>query len=324
MDNPQQISFEQAKQGLAEKTASFPDVLAIIDGKNISKDVYINLLLGSFNPEQFSSFMSAGENDIKGHIKSFTENEVNNHVMHLCAIDEGYKGKREDVLEDFDGWYASLKENDKNQFENHLKQQSLQLEDYRNKTADSQEQQQRLATERWVKDVIKVEVSEDEVKEAYEQGKETYYTKPPMVKVAHIPFRHDNSDEKKQECLKKATDVIEKLREGEDFNQMVRENPSSDGYLKRLGVLDFFEPGTYNEVFEKVAFSLNINELSDIVNTGDGYEIIKCLEKKEGLITPFKDLKDKIRDSLIGEKTSTVINAKVQTKKSDFVIKLFI
>ena len=324
MDNPQQISFEQAKQSLAEKTASYPDVLATIDGENISKDSYINVLLGSFKPEQYSAFMAAGEEDVKGHIKGFTENEINTRLMHLCAIAEGYQGKREDVLADFDQWISSLPESEKKQFEEHLKTQSLELDDYRKNTADSVEHQQRLATNRWVKDVIKVEVNEDELKAAYEQGKDANCTQPAMVKVAHIPFRHDNSEENKQECLSKATVVLEKIQKGEDFTQMVKENPSSDGHLERLGVLDFFAPGTYNEIFEQAAFTLAVNEVSELVDTGEGIEIIKCLEKKEPVVTPFDAVKEQIHQSLLGEKTAMAIDEKTQAKKTEYTIKSFI
>ena len=43
---------------------------------------------------------------------------------------------------------------------------------------------------------------------------------------------------------------------------------------KRGGDLDFFTPGTMQEPFEKVAFALQVGEMSGIVETGSGVHLI--------------------------------------------------
>jgi len=324
MENAQPLSFEQAKAAIESKISALPKLLASINGENIEVQQYCEMLLSSIPPEQLPSFMGAGEDDVKKHAKQFVENEINNRLMHLCAASDGYKGSCEEVLKDFDQWYESITAEEKKQFDEHLKQQKLELNEFREESSKNIPQQLRLATDRWIKEKAAVEVSQQEIELAYEQGKKQNCTEPDQVKVAHIPFRHDKSEEKRSESRAKASEVLEKIKSGSDFDAMVKENPSSDGYLKRMGVLDFFKPGTYNENFEIAAFALKVGEVSEVIDTEDGFEIIKCLDKKEGAVTPLEQVADKIKQSLISEKTSGKILELINAKRADYLITSFI
>lgn len=79
------------------------------------------------------------------------------------------------------------------------------------------------------------------------------------------------TDDAKKKALAKAKEALKKAKSGEDFNTLVAEY-SEDGkdYYS-------FGKGTYNDAFEDAAFNLGTNEISDIVETDDGYYIIKCI-----------------------------------------------
>lgn len=80
-----------------------------------------------------------------------------------------------------------------------------------------------------------------------------------------------NGDDAKKKALGKAKEALKKAKNGEDFNTLVAEY-SEDGrdYYS-------FGKGTYNNAFEDAAFNLGTNEISDIVETDEGYYIIKCI-----------------------------------------------
>jgi foldase protein PrsA len=324
MENTQPQSFEQAKEAIDKKISTLPKLFATIDGENIESGHYSEMLLSTLKPDQIPSFISASEEDIKNHAKQFVQNEINNRLMHLCAASDGYPGSSEEVIKDFDQWYETIPPQEKAKFDEHLVKQSLSLADFRKETAENIPQQQRLATDRWIKEKAVVEVSKEEIEAAYESGKEQNCSEPDQVKVAHIPFRHDKSEEKRIESKNKAEEVLEKIKKGADFDAMIKENPSSEGYLKRLGILDFFKPGTYNENFEIIAFGLKVGEVSELVDTEDGFEIIKCLDKKQGQITPLEKVEKEIKKSLINEKTSGKILELINAKRDDYSITLHV
>ena len=113
---------------------------------------------------------------------------------------------------------------------------------------------------------INPEISDDEARTITVQTIfiKTYTVNGDNEKVAF-------SDDAKKKALAKAKEALKKARSGEDFNTLVAEysEDSKDYYS--------FGKGTYNNAFEDTAFNLGTNEISDIVETDEGYYIIKCI-----------------------------------------------
>jgi len=85
------------------------------------------------------------------------------------------------------------------------------------------------------------------------------------------------SDADKAAKKKKIEDILKRARAGTDFKALV-EQYSDDPAAKNNGGEYTIARGQTLPEFEAVAFSLNTNQISDVVTTASGYHIIKLLE----------------------------------------------
>jgi len=101
------------------------------------------------------------------------------------------------------------------------------------------------------------------------------------VWARHILFRLEESstDEEKAAAKKKAEDLIVRLKAGEDFAALAKENSEDPGSADRGG--DYlFGRGQMHKEFEDVAFGLNPGQITETpVFTASGYHILKLEEK---------------------------------------------
>jgi peptidyl-prolyl cis-trans isomerase C len=132
---------------------------------------------------------------------------------------------------------------------------------------------------------LKINVSDDEVKKFYDENP-SKFEQPEMVRASHILLStkdpesttKDLPEDLKAAKRKKAEDLLKRARAGEDFAKLARENSEDPGSKDKGGEYTF-PRGQMVPEFEAAAFSLKINEVSDIVTTQFGYHIIKLSEK---------------------------------------------
>ena len=139
-----------------------------------------------------------------------------------------------------------------------------------------------------------VKVTDDELRQYYEQHKGEY-TLPERVKAQHILFKTQGKTPEEIEKIKeKAKGVLDRAKKGEDFGSLAKQF-SEDGSASNGGDLGDFGRGQMVPEFEKVAFSLGIAAISDLVQTQFGIHIIKVNGKQEARERPFEELKEAVR-----------------------------
>lgn len=112
-----------------------------------------------------------------------------------------------------------------------------------------------------------------------------------FIRTVHVYIRNDEGD--KIEDNKKLANAIKlKLENGEDINKIIldySEDQTLDASIGR-----YFTNNTYSEEYENVAFALDIDEISEVVETSTGFYVIKRLTMDDEYIganylTKFKD-----------------------------------
>ena len=133
-----------------------------------------------------------------------------------------------------------------------------------------------------------VTVTDEEIKQYYESLKYE-------VRASHILVDDEET----------ANEILEKLNTGEDFAALAKEYSTDTASAENDGDLDYFRTGEMMYDFEKVAFALEIGEISDPVQTDNGYHIIKTTDKREiedTELQPLEEMKDEIYDTLMNNK----------------------
>ena len=191
-----------------------------------------------------------------------------------------------------------------------------------------QEQEQSLIMQKYKDNFDKtIKITDEEMKKYYDEHKKDYYKDE--VKVSHILIStldsngKEVSEDKKKEAKKKAEEVLKKAKSGEEFSQLAKEYSDDKESSSQGGDLGYIQKGQMSKSFEDVAFNLKPGEISDIVKTEDGYNIIKVYDKINKQLT-FDEVKDEIKSTLIENKymeSIKEITKKSKVEKNESIIK---
>ncbi len=119
-----------------------------------------------------------------------------------------------------------------------------------------------------------VEVTEAEMREHFEEGRETIQQRPATVTFKQVLLTAQASDSADAAARRHIEELLERARAGEDFADLAREYSQDSGSASAGGDLGWFRRGGFAEEFEDAAFSLLEGAISDVVETVFGYHII--------------------------------------------------
>ena len=136
-----------------------------------------------------------------------------------------------------------------------------------------------------------IEYSEDDLRDYYEDNLARFITNEER-KSRHILIAIDE-DTNEEDALETILNVQERLA-SESFDEIAKEFSDDPGSAELGGDLGWAEPGLFVPEFDKVLFSLEVNELSDPVKTDFGYHLIRLDELKEGQQQEYQDIQPEL------------------------------
>ncbi len=112
-----------------------------------------------------------------------------------------------------------------------------------------------------------------------------------QVSARHILFATTESmtDDQKNEVKAKAQSVLDRINNGESFEDLAKEFSEDPGSKDSGGDLGFFARGVMMPEFENAAFALEKGQVSNLVQTSYGWHIIKVDDKKGEVKGTFSD-----------------------------------
>lgn len=139
-------------------------------------------------------------------------------------------------------------------------------------------------------------VSEAEVNAYWKEHRDELLT-PLQVRARHILVALTPGGENEADALKRAEEILARIRAGEDFATLASQLSEDLGTKPRGGDLGFITPGRMVPEFDKAVFALKPGEVGGPVKTSFGYHLIKV----EGRLDPSPRPYEVAREPIYGK-----------------------
>ena len=115
-----------------------------------------------------------------------------------------------------------------------------------------------------------------------------------LLQPAHIliSLEQDATEEQRTAAKEKIDSVYQALKDGADFAELAKQVSQDFGSASRGGLLPWIGPNQLVKEFEDVAYSLEVNEISEPFLMPFGYDIVKLMGKKD--LESYEELHDRI------------------------------
>ncbi|HHW00179.1 MAG TPA: hypothetical protein GXX36_11555 [Clostridiaceae bacterium] len=166
--------------------------------------------------------------------------------------------------------------------------------------------------------LAKLNVSDEQIRDYYEQVKDIYYTQGKRVKTKIIKLSYADEDgkvraEMKDDLRDKCDEIKKRINDGESFEKIIEELNISDDDSERI-----FDNKTasvdarLNPVLREIVMGMDAGEISDVIEEGNAFYIVKCLESIVLSYKPFDEVKENLRARYIDDKYSEYIDKLVE------------
>jgi foldase protein PrsA len=185
--------------------------------------------------------------------------------------------------------------------------QGLKEQGYTEATLREEIRSQLLTEGIYDKVTAAAKVTDADVKSYYAKNKANYSV-PESRAVRHILVK----------TKAEADRIRAELVSGGDFAALAKANSLDPGSKDQGGKLTVSKGQTVAP-FDKAAFSLDTNEVSEPVKTQFGYHIIQPLAAvKAGSVTPLSQVQDQIRTQLVSQKKNDAVNDWVANVEKEY------
>lgn len=142
---------------------------------------------------------------------------------------------------------------------------------------------QELIKQKFASDLV---IKDDEVKKFYRENRDKFPAKNDTIKLKHLLLKFNLTNEDKEKARLGAEEVLRQCKNGADFGEMALQYSDDPISRAKKGNIGYFIPGTgdYPE-YEEIVTNLKHGEISDLIETPDGFDIIRVTDiRRDGRI----------------------------------------
>lgn len=165
----------------------------------------------------------------------------------------------------------------------------------------------------------KINVTEDDARKYYDENPKRFET-PEQIRASHILIKprldlNTDPNEAKAKAKAKTQDLLKQIKDGADFAELAKANSDCPSAANG-GDLGFFPRGKTTAPFDKAAFELEVEQISDVVETEYGFHIIKLTDHKDAGVVSFEQAKDDIIKQIIQQKQAELVEDYIKSLKT--------
>lgn len=154
-----------------------------------------------------------------------------------------------------------------------------------------------------------IDITDEEVAQYFDNNKESYGQQEEVV-ASEILLEDETT----------AKDVLKKLKAGEDFSELAKAYSIDSATSENGGDIGTISRGQMDEALEEVVFSLEKNSISDIVQTSEGYHIIKVTDKVPAKEAVLEDVKADVYATILEERINEEYTSWLDEKQEEYKI----
>jgi peptidyl-prolyl cis-trans isomerase SurA len=166
----------------------------------------------------------------------------------------------------------------------------------------------------------RVDIGHDDVQKYYDEHKDEF-VRPEQVLLSDIFLSTEGKTPEQVEVIhKKAIDLLARLKKGDDFAELAKRN-SEGPTAKDGGELGAFERGQLSKQLEDTVFAMNKNQLSDVIQTKTGFEILKVYDHYQAGLQPMDKVEQEIENRIYAQRMQPILrNYLAELREESYVV----
>src|SRR5271169_6714012 len=221
-----------------------------------------------------------------------------------------------EVVKQLDQIRQQNKLKDLDELEKAVTSQGLNWDDFKNNIRN------RLLTQEVIRREVgsHINISHDDAMKYYEDHKKEF-VRPEQVALRAIEVKTEGKKESEIPELKaKAQKLHDRVKDGEDFGELAKR--FSDGSTAQQGGwLGQYKRGELSKELEDVVFKMKKNELTDVIETKQGFLVLQVMEHYEEGEQPFSKVENEIMDLLYNDRMEPALREYLKTlREQSYVV----
>jgi len=165
-----------------------------------------------------------------------------------------------------------------------------------------------------------ITVTEDEIQKYYDAHK-SEFVRPEQVALREIEVSTEGKKpDEIPDLKKKAETALKRVKDGEDFGEIAKR--LSDGSTKNQGgFLGVYKHGELSKELEETVFKMKKNDLTDVMETKQGFLILQVLEHYDEGEQSLAKVKNEINERLYSERMEPALREYLKTlREQSYVV----
>jgi peptidyl-prolyl cis-trans isomerase SurA len=165
-----------------------------------------------------------------------------------------------------------------------------------------------------------ITIGKEEIGKYYNEHKKEF-VRPEQVALREIEVSTEGKkDTELPDLKKKAETALKRVKDGEDFGEIAKRF-SDSSTAKQGGFLGVYKRGELSKELEDIVFKMKKNDLTDVMDTKQGYLVLQVLERYEEGEQPLAKVENEIMDHLYSERMEPAMRQYLKTlREQSYVV----